>query len=97
MEIIEVEWDNEKLEINLRKHGLDFASAKDVLAGFCLDRIDTRKDYGEERVIALGALENTIVVIVYTVRHHRYRIISMRKANHEERKIYQQATSERSN
>ncbi len=68
MEIIEIEWDHAKRAINLQKHGLDFASAKNVLAGFCLGKIDTRKDYGEERIIALGILQNIIVVIVYTHR-----------------------------
>lgn len=54
-----------------------------------LIRLDDRKDYGEPRWIALGNLERTVVVLVFTKRGETIRAISMRKGNKHERQIYQ--------
>ena len=51
---------------------------------------DNRQDYGEKRFISLGRLEDIVVVIVYTERSEKIRIISMRKANHKEKKAYEE-------
>ena len=51
--------------------------------------VDDRFDYGEERLITLGVLAGRVVVIAHAPRGERTRIISMRKANRRERKIYQ--------
>ena len=51
-------------------------------------KVDDRKDYKEKRWISLGNLENIIVILVYTKRGKIIRIISIRKANKSERKIY---------
>jgi len=51
--------------------------------------VDNRFDYEETRLITLGTLEGRIVVIVHTLRGKNTRIISMRKANAREQKIYQ--------
>jgi uncharacterized DUF497 family protein len=45
-------------------------------------------DYKEKRWIGIGKLEQVIVVLVYTIRGNNIRIISIRKANKIERKIY---------
>jgi len=49
---------------------------------------DDREDYGEERFITLGELKSRVVVVVHTQRDFITRIISMRKANEREKKIY---------
>jgi uncharacterized DUF497 family protein len=49
------EWDDEKSAVNLRNHGVSFQDA--VLAfrdTFGVERIDSRKDYGEERINLVG-------------------------------------------
>lgn len=53
-----------------------------------LVRLDDRKDYKEERLIGIGSLEEVVMVIVFTRRKDRIRIISIRKANKTERSIY---------
>ena len=51
---------------------------------------DKRQDYGETRLISLGLLEDLVVVVVYTERGEKIRLISMRKANQKERKAYEE-------
>ncbi len=83
------EWDTKKSCANLEKHGLSFEDAERVLEGECVTFIDERFDYGETRLITLGSLAGRIVVIVHAPREEVTRIISMRKANEREQKIYQ--------
>ena len=47
-------WDERKSAANLAERGFDFDFASLVFAGPTLEREDTRRDYGERRVIALG-------------------------------------------
>lgn len=84
------EWDDEKNEANIQKHGIDFQDAEQVFQKPMLVRRDERKDYGEERWIGLGKMGNLTVVIVYARRSNHVRIISVRKANRKERKIYEE-------
>lgn len=83
------EWDEAKSEANFIKHGLSFHDAETVFAGECVTFEDDRFDYGERRLVTLGKLEGRVVVIVHTPRGEETRIISMRKANSREQKIYQ--------
>lgn len=83
------EWDEEKSKRNFEKHGLSFEDAEKVFSGPCVTFVDDRFDYEETRLISLGSLEGRIVVIVHTPRSESTRIISMRKANVREQKIYQ--------
>jgi uncharacterized DUF497 family protein len=87
------EWDEAKSRENIAKHGIDFADTHRIFEGPMLVRPDDRQDYGEERWIALGDLDGTIVVIVFTQRADRIRVISIRKANRRERKTYQEGLS----
>lgn len=88
---MELEWDEAKRENNLRKHGLDFRDAAQVLEGYTLELEDDREDYGEFRYLAVGLLRFTVVVLVYTPRENIYRIISMRKADSDEENFYRQS------
>ena len=85
-----IEWDGPKNRSNLAKHGLDFGDAEKVFLGPCVTFVDDRFDYGEERFITLGLLAGRVVVIAHAPRGGDItRIISMRKANRREQKIYQ--------
>jgi len=86
----EFAWDEVKRRANYAKHGLDFRDAEKVFQGITLTAEDNRQDYGEKRLISLGLLEDMVVVVVYTARSEKTRIISMRKANHRERKAYEE-------
>jgi hypothetical protein len=83
------EWDSRKSKANLQKHGLSFDEAKEIFFGKILTKQDSRNDYGEDRYISIGAIEENIaVVVVHTDRAEITRIISARLANKTERKTY---------
>jgi len=65
--------------------GLDFADALEVFAGLTAEVEDTRRDYGETRIICFGRLRGRLVQIVYAPRDAGRHIISMRKANAREK------------
>lgn len=88
------EWDDAKSNENLSKHGLSFEDAEAVFAGPCVSFEDDRFDYGEQRFITLGLLEGRAIVVAHTPRGENTRIISMRKANKREEKIYQKRLEE---
>ena len=71
------------------KHGLGFEDAEQVFSGPCVTFEDDRFAYGEERLITLGLLAGRLVVIAHSRRDDGTRIISMRKGNRREQKIYQ--------
>ena len=79
-----ITFDQAKREKTLADRGLDFADAEIVFAGATLEIEDTRKDYGETRIICFGLLEGRMVVIGYTPRGEDRHIFSMRKANDRE-------------
>ena len=64
------------------------ARASLVFAGATLTVEDDRQDYGEVRYITIGSLDDTMVVIVWTRRNDAHRIISLRRANERERRLY---------
>lgn len=68
----------------LSERGLDFDDAALIFAGITLEVEDTRKDYGETRVICYGMLEGRMVVVGYTPRGADRHVFSMRKANERE-------------
>jgi len=83
-----LEWDDNKNKINIDKHGIDFFDAYKIFESPIITKIDERVYYHEKRWIGIGKLEKIIVVLVYTKRGKNIRIISIRKANKIERKIY---------
>ncbi|HEY3617711.1 MAG TPA: BrnT family toxin [Candidatus Sulfotelmatobacter sp.] len=85
-----IEWDENKRRANIRKHGFDFAEAEEMFRGALLVRPDTREDYGEKRWIAIGMIQGRLAFVAFAeCPHDTIRIISLRKANHEERKQYE--------
>jgi uncharacterized DUF497 family protein len=83
------EWDERKRKSNLAKHGLDFL---DVCVVFEEPHIVVPSAFegGEDRFLAIGVLEGRLVTVVYTTRSEAIRIISFRRARHEERQRYQE-------
>ena len=79
-----VTYDPEKRELTLRERGLDFEDAAAVFEGVTLEVEDTRKDYGEVRIICYGRLAGRMVVVGYTPRGAVRHVFSMRKANARE-------------
>ena len=64
------------------------ARAEEVFAGATLTVEDDRQDYGEVRYITIGFLDEAMVVLIWTRRDDAHRIISMRRANERERRLY---------
>ena len=88
---MEIEWDNNKAASNLIKHKIDFEDAKNIfLAPNRLEREDKR-DYDETRIQVIGIVNQVVLFVVYTKRNGRYRIISARRANKNERRQYYQS------
>lgn len=92
-------WDARKSDQNLRDRGFDFEFATLVFDGPTLERIDSRRDYGERRVIAIGVADGVALTIVYTDRAEAgdqvRRIISARVSSRREREAYEEAVERR--
>ncbi len=79
-----ITFDPAKRDKTLAERGLDFADAALVFSGVTLEMEDTRKDYGEPRIICYGLLDGRIVVVGYTPRGADRHVFSMRKTNERE-------------
>jgi uncharacterized protein len=86
----EFEWDDLKAEANLKKHGVSFRGARRIFDDiFVLVEEDLSADFGEDRFLATGMVGDTIVVVAYTERGSRVRLISARRAtSYEQRRYY---------
>lgn len=85
---MEIEFDPKKEALNRARHRIGFAGAEAIFAGFHIDDEDDREDYGETRFVTLGRIGRRVVVCVWTPRGDKARIISLRKADKDEREIY---------
>jgi hypothetical protein len=86
------EWDEEKAEDNIRKHNISFEEAKSVFGDpFSITIDDPDHSEHEQRFIDIGYSKNgRVLVVVYTERGRKTRIISCRKATRIERRKYEQ-------
>lgn len=87
------DWDPVKSEDNFTRRGFDFLFAVQVFAGTYVEFDDTRRDYGEHRVIALGLADGIPLTVVFTDRVTAdgglvRRVISARVSNRRERRRY---------
>ena len=89
---MEFEWDERKAARNLAKHGVPFEyAARAFLDPRRLDVEDSRREYSEERRLALGEIEGRVFAVAYAPRGDVMRLISARKANEREQRNYRQA------
>ena len=86
--VVEIEWDEGKRQKTLRERGLDFADVALVDWERAIIIPDRRHDYGEERSTMMALLKGRLIIVAYTMRQDKLRVISMRKGNARERKIY---------
>ena len=89
------QWDEAKSSACLKTRGFDFAYAASAFAdpGRIVEQ-DNRFSYGEDRYQLIGRIEGRLYVLIYTVRHDEYRIISARKANQREVNRYENRSHE---
>ncbi len=86
------EWDEEKNDRNIKRHGVGFEEAKTAYNDpFLLTFPDEEHSDIEERYINLGiSAKGRILVVIHTERNKNIRIISSRKATRKERKYYEE-------
>jgi uncharacterized protein len=80
-----ITFDPAKRARTLADRGLDFEDSATVFEGLTVEVEDTRRNYGEPRIICYGSLSGRLVVIGYTPRGATRHIFSMRKANDREK------------
>lgn len=85
---MEFEWDEEKRRLNLDKLGVDLLRAARIFRGKIVTMPDLRFDYGEERFLSIGMVEDEILVVVHTERAEKIRLISARKGGRKDRGRY---------
>jgi uncharacterized DUF497 family protein len=87
--------DARKSNRNLRERDFDFEFATQIFDGVTVERTDTRRDYGETRVVPMGEAQGIPLTVVYTDRAGgggvERRIIAARKSSGRERKAYAEA------
>lgn len=93
---MEFEWDEEKYQLNLNKHGVDFVDAALIFENDVLSAVDRRHDYGEVRVRSIGLVDDDCFVVVHTQRGDSTRLISAWKGGTNERELYRAHVSRRS-
>ena len=86
------EWDENKAERNLKKHGVSFEEASTVFRDPLSRTIgDPLHSDEEDRFVILGeSHRRRLVVVVFTERGENIRIISARPAGRRERKDYEE-------
>jgi uncharacterized DUF497 family protein len=83
------EWDDRKAADNYAKHGIGFEFSKQVFSDpFAIERLDDREDYGEDRFILIGSVEQLVLCVTYAERRGRIRLISARRATKREQNEY---------
>ncbi len=85
---MDFEWDEQKLLSNIEKHGFDFVDVVEIFEGNHLTAPASTKQ-GEQRHLAVGIIGGLYAAVIYTIRNGTVRVISVRRARHEERRHYQ--------
>ena len=86
---VEFDWNPAKNEKTRRERGFGFDHAIRIFAGPTIEAIDRRRDYGEERIRAIGEVDGRAYVVVYTDRRRVRWIISAWKASGKDLKWWQ--------
>jgi len=82
-------WDEEKNRRNAILHGIVFEDAVRIFNGPTLEKIDDRFDYGEQRVYAIGLVNDLEITVIYSDwSDDERRIISAWRSEPHERRQY---------
>ncbi len=85
---MKITFDPAKDAVNIAKHSVSMALASELDWESAQLWLDTRKEYGEIRIIVLALMKTRLFYVVFTDRGDYRRIISLRKANAREVKRY---------
>lgn len=88
---MQFEWDKEKAKANLLKHGVGFEEASTVWNDyFNIEFHDHTHSIDERRFLMIGeSTEHRLMVISFTERRNKVRIISARLLTPKERREYE--------
>ncbi len=88
---LQFEWDEAKSTANVHKHGVSFEEAITIFGDpNAITIFDAEHSGAEDRFIDIGlSVSGRVLVVVYTERGSRIRIISCRKATPAERRQYE--------
>ena len=87
---MDFEWDVNKNQANLSKHGVSFEEARNVFDGSPLVYFDANQSLDEDRYVAIGFAGMRLLTVVFVTRGaETTRIISARKASTSEEKRYE--------
>lgn len=81
-------WDENKRQINLHEHKLDFVGCEAVFDNRVFTWDDDREAYGELRMNLLGWMNGIVIHMTYTERGDDLHVISLRKAEKHEIRRY---------
>lgn len=81
-------WDEQKRELNIKNHQIDFADCETVFDLPMISKEDTRQNYGERRMQSLCMLHGEVVFVVWVERSTGAHLISVRKAEKHEKRYY---------
>ena len=87
---MEVSFDPIKNAQNIELRGLSFERAAEFEFALAWIVVDDRKEYGETRYRAIGFLKERLHALVFTETQAGIRVISFRKANQREERLYEQ-------
>lgn len=92
LQSIEFEWDGNKAQSNLEKHGVTFEEAAEVFFDPFYQEGDATSNNYEQRDFIIGySLSQRLLLVVYLERSGPNRIVSARLATRAEKKLYEQA------
>ncbi len=78
-------WDDEKSERCRLERGFGFEEAAKIFEDGVIEAEDRRRDYGEQRFVTIGQVDDIVLCVVWTPRENLRRIISARPASRAER------------
>jgi uncharacterized DUF497 family protein len=88
---MQIVYDAAKDTVNLAKHGVSLAMAAEIEWESAVVWPDVRRQYGEQRLAAIGYIGLRLYCVIFVDRPPVRRIISLRKANQREVKRYAEA------
>jgi uncharacterized protein len=88
---MDFEWDDQKAEYNVQKHGVAFPEAATVFSDpLVITFADPDHSHDEDRFIVIGtSAEGRLLMVAHTDRGDRIRIISARTLKPKERRLYE--------
>jgi uncharacterized DUF497 family protein len=86
---VPISFDPQENERNIAERGLSFELVEEFEWDSALVVEDVRRDYGERRFQALGMITGRLHAVVFTPRAGRVHVISLRKANRREIRLYE--------